>query len=251
MPRARPVYLSPSDKIFKQEKTNNDNEVFEIIKAINLKNSHIDSIFVKNMPITLEQNKIKIRANGELAMEKEKNFRLEINHKISGKEMDIGSNETWFWFWSKRMNPPYLNFAKHEDLDKTFLRTAINPNWMLESMNIGPINIENIQFYKFKEFYSIIQNRISIMGEPVTAMILIDPQMKVVVGRYLYNETGKIIASTEYKNFGADIARNILIIWYEEGIVLDWDLKDAVINKKIDSVYWEMPNMKNKIDLSK
>jgi hypothetical protein len=251
MSKTTPFYLLPSDKIFIKEKIVYNDEISKIIENINLKNNNIDSIFVKNMPIILQQGRIKIRANGELAMEKEKKFRLEINHRITGKEMDIGSNENYFWFWSKRMNPPYLNFAKHEDLDKTFLRNALNPNWILESMNINLIDIKNIEVYKIKNFYSISQKRTSVIGDQITAIMIIDPKEKRIIGRYLYDENNKMIASTEYKNFKEDVARKILIIWYEEGITLDWDLTEAKINQKIDTAYWVMPDIKKKIDLSK
>lgn len=246
-----PVYLSPADQICEQEKPQPVHEIYDIVKVINEKNSKIKSLYIVDMPIRLQQGNFTARVYGELAMEKESHFRLKVSHRITGKEMDIGSNKTVFWFWSKRMKPPALHYAKHEELDKTMLRTALNPAWMMESINISPINIENIEIAKFKDFWAIIQERVSATGEKVTVVTLIHPTQKVVVGRYLYNQNGKLIASTEYQDFSNEIPRKIFIIWYEEGITLDWDLSQVRKNTGINPQFWEMPVMRNKIDMGK
>jgi hypothetical protein len=250
-PRTTPVYLSPTDQISKQEKPQPVHEIYEIIKTINDKNAKIKSIYVADMPIRLQQGRVTAKVSGELAMEKDKNFRLKVTHKITGKEMDIGSNNQYFWFWSKRMTPPSLHYAKHEDLNKTMLRTALNPNWMMESLSVGNISTDNIEVAKFKGFWAVIQARTGNMGEPVTVMTLIDPTQKVVVGRYLYNQNGRMIASTEYQDFSGSVPRKILIIWYEEAIILDWDLSGSQINVGISPAFWAMPDMRNKIDMGK
>jgi len=250
-PRITPVYLSPTDQISKQEKPQPIHEIYDIIKVINDRSSKIKSLYIDEMPIRLQQGNMTAKVYGELAMEKEKNFRLKVTHRLTGKEMDIGSNKSHFWFWSKRMTPPSLHFAKHEDLDKTMLRTALNPSWMMESLNISPVNTENIEIAKFKDFWATIQPRTSSTGEKVTVVTLIHPTQKVIVGRYLYNQDGKLIASTEYQDFSSAIPRKIFIIWYEEGITLDWDLSGVQTNVGINPQFWVMPDMKNKIDMGK
>ena len=250
-PRATPVYLSPTDQISKQEKPQPVHEIYDIIKTINDRSSKINSLYIVEMPIRLQQGNMTAKVYGELAMEKEKNFRLKVAHQLTGKEMDIGSNKTHFWFWSKRMNPPALHYSLHEDLDKTMLRTALNPAWMMESLNVSPVSTENIEIAKFKELWATIQPRMSSTGEKVTVVTLIHPTQTVVVGRYLYNQNGKLIASTEYQDFSDVIPRKILIIWYEEGIALDWDLSRVQTNVGINPKFWMMPDMRSKIDMGK
>jgi hypothetical protein len=250
-PRITPIYLSSTDQISKQEKPQPVHEIYDIVSIINEENSKIKNIYTDDMSILFKQGNMTAKVYGELALEKEKNFRLNIYHRITGKEIDVGSNKTNFWFWSKRMKPPALYYALHEELDKTMLRTALNPIWMMESLNIDSINVENIEIAKFKENWAIIQPRISAMGENVEAVILINPIKKIVVGRYLYNQDGKLIVSTEYQNFKKNIPQKILIMWYEEKIILDLDLSKIQINVNINSNLWVMPNLKNKIDMGK
>lgn len=251
MPRTTPVYLSPTDQISQQEKPQPVHEIYDIINTINDRSSKIQSLYIAEMPIRLQQGNMTAKVYGELAMEKEKNFRLKVTHRLTGREMDIGSNSSYFWFWSKRMTPPALHYAKHEDLDKTMLRTALNPAWMMESLNVSPVDTENIEIGKFKDFWAAIQPRTSGTGEKVTVVTLIHPTQKVVVGRYLYNQDGKLIASTEYQDFSGVIPRKILIMWYEEGITLDWDLSGVQTNVGINQQFWVMPDMRNKIDMGK
>ena len=248
-PITTPIYLSPTDKISIKEKYNEFNKIYETIKEINKRSSEIKSIFISEMPILLQQGKITAKVYGEMAMDKEKKFRLKVTHRITGKEMDIGSNDTHFWFWSKRMRPSALNYAKHEDLNKTMLRTALNPSWMMESMNISEIDTKNIEIAEFKNFIAIIQPRVSATKEKVTITTLIDPVEKLVVGRYLYNQEGKLIASTEYRDFFNLFPRKIIIIWYEENVTLNWDLSKIKTNVKVDPKFWNMPETIKKINI--
>lgn len=250
-PKTTPVYLSPTDQISQQEKPEPAHEIYDIIKTINNRNSKIISLYIADMPIRLKQRNIIAKVYGELAMEKEKNFRLKITHRLTGKEMDIGSNNVNFWFWSKRMKPPVLYYAKHEDVNKTMLRTALNPAWMIESLSISPIDTENIEIAKFQELWVVVQPRIGSNGERVTVSTLIHPMQKIVMGRYLYDQDGKLIVSTEYQYSSNDIPVKIFITWYEEEIILNWDLSNIKINVGINPQYWVMPNIKDKIDMGK
>lgn len=248
IPVAIPVYLSPKDKLIPIKPTH---EVYKYIEEINEKNLKIKNISVEKIQIELQQ--LAIKTFGCLAMQKENNFRLKV-WTVFGLEMDVGSNDQHFWFWSKRMSNPALYYSKHENLNKTMLKTPLNPSWLIESLNFGKISIENIEISKFKNFWMIIQPRISALGEKVVVITLIDPQKMVVSGHYLY-KNNFLIASTEILEFTLDsktnllIPRKVLIIWHDEKISLKLELINAQINTSIQSQFWIMPDIKNKIDI--
>lgn len=250
-PKTSPVYLSQPNQIFQEKTPISNDEILQTLDIINSKNNQITSIYLENMSIYLQQGRLKAKVYGFLAMEKDKKFRLIINHKLFGKEIDIGSNEESFWFWSKRMKPPYLHYANHKDLNKTFLRMALNPEWLLESLNVNVVDVKNIQTNKFKDYYSVFQPRVDSFGQPVTVVLLIDPKKQICIGRYLYNSDNQLIASAEYRNFNQNIPLNILIIWYEEQITLNLDLTNISVNQNLNSNYWIMPDINPRIDLSK
>lgn len=250
-PKKESIYLSPNDQIFHEEKPQPTHEIFEVIKEINNRNAEINSVYLQAATIKMQQNKLSINVSGQLAMQKDKYFRLVIWHRLTGKEMDLGSNANYFWFWSKRMNPPFLHYAKHEDLNKTRLRTALNPNWLMESLNIQEISTENVEILKMKDYWAIVQPRLGILGEKVQSMTLIDSVQKVILGRYLYNSNEQMIACAEYQDFENHLPRKMQMIWHEENIVLNWDLTCLKVNTQINPSFWIMPNTKNKIDMGK
>lgn len=254
-PRSTPVYVSPDQQISHQEKVKPQHPVYGIVKEINARNDKIRSVYVADVDIRL-QRRMTVKATGEMAFEKPKRFRLKVWHRLTGKEVDVGSNDQYFWFWSKRMDPPALHYARHEDLSKTMLKMPLNPTWMVESLNVGHIEMSNVEVGQFKGYWAVFQARKSAIGEPVTLMTLVDPQRKIIVGRYLYNQQGKMVVSTETQGFytdrsGAVIPQHILIIWYEEGVVMEWNLNNPQINTDISPSYWVMPVMRKSIDMAK
>ena len=157
-----------------------------MIKSINKRNSEIKTIYLANMPIKIKNMGFTIRASGEIVHKKEKFFRLIVTHKITGREMDLGSNQDIFWFWSKRINPPYLYFSKHENLSNTNLKSALNPMLMIESLNISEIKIKEIKSFKTNDNNLLIfEKRPSPTKEILDLVTIIDIPTKTIVEKYL------------------------------------------------------------------
>jgi hypothetical protein len=252
-PATAPVYVSPEEKISPETKVE-EHEAMAHIRAINDRNAKIHSLYVPNVAMKVRENRITVRVNGELSMEKPKNFRLTVE-SIVGEEMDIGSNNDIFWFWSRRGQTPDLYYAKHEDLAKAMLKMPLNPTWMMESMCIGKVDTTNVEIIRHKDYWAILQKTSSARGEPVTLMTLIDPSRDVIIGRYLYNSQGRMEASTEVKDFytinGLVIPKTLIILWYSEGKNMEWELQSPQINKAIDPSIWKLPNSRRKVDMGK
>lgn len=216
-----------------------------LIEIINKKNEKINNLTC-NLNITMS----KIKVNGMMIMEKPKNFRMKIRSVI-GSEMDIGSNNTHFWFWSKRMNPPLLHFAKHENLNKSRLKTPLNPEWLMNSLNINLLEIN--QLIRYNQYFGIISPKISANNEEITILTLIDPEKQVIIGHYLYGKNNKLQASSEVKSFNIVgefiVPKEILIIWYDENITMNWTLVNIKLNTKINENNFIMPSMRNSIDM--
>src|SRR5687768_10455147 len=98
-PSTSPVYVSPEDRILPPATKNGavDPEAARLAKAITDRNSGIRTYSASIFIVCG-----KARARGEILLEKPGRFRLKVS-SILGQEMDIGSNDTHFWFWSKRM----------------------------------------------------------------------------------------------------------------------------------------------------
>lgn len=238
-----PNYLEENKPILNQISKENSSKIIKIIEEINEKNKKIKSLTSK-LNIHLN-HKISINVSGDLYFEREKNFRMNIFSNF-GKELDIGSNENLFWFWSKNSN---LYYSEHKNLNQTQLKTPLNPNWLLESLTIMELKKENIEFGKFKDFFIILQKRKGIQNETVTIATLINPNNKRIIGNYLYNKYGKMVASAEINEFYEEIPKKIFITWYEEGITMEWILYNYKINIPINKNIWELPLLKNSINI--
>lgn len=197
---------------------------------------------------------VRIKISGTMVMEKDKRFRMKIR-SIAGQEMDLGSNDTHFWFWSKRMDPPVLHYAKHEDLGKSALKTPLNPSWMMSSLNMNIIDTKGAQLIRHNNNYGVLLPKTSANGEAVTVLTLIDPNKQVVIGHYLYGANGKLQASSEVKSHQKvgefTIPKELFVIWYSEGQTLELILNNPQINTGINSSNWVMPVQKNSIDMGK
>jgi hypothetical protein len=221
-----------------------ENEATQIIKEINIKNSKIKNFFCSNVEISIDNIPFKLQAL--LIYEKKLNFRMLVRSFV-GKELDIGSNKNYFWFWSKRMVPSGLYYAKHKDLYKTKLRTPFSPKWIMESLGFEEIN-NKVRVSKSGLYLIIEEDRISSMNTRVTKKTLVNIESRMIVGHYLY-ENNRLISSAEVKESRNNMPYSIRVIWHEENIGISLKLNDPGINNKINSSHWIMPDYRNKINM--
>jgi hypothetical protein len=221
-----------------------DQKMVEIIELINKRNSEIKTVYLANMPIKIRNMGFTIRASGEIAHKKEKFFRLIITHKITGKEMDLGSNQDIFWFWSKRISPPHLYFSKHENINNTNLKSAFNPMLMIESLNISEIKIKEIKSLRINDNnLFILEKRLSPTNETLDLVTIIDIATNKIVEKYLSNDSGKKIVKINYRQ------QKIFFEYYEENISMEWDLTNIKINDILPEKYWHLPKNSNITDI--
>lgn len=248
-PAASPSYLDSKAKLSPNTVTT-DHEFVSVLREINERNAQISSLICQNVDIKIKA-KLSTSLDASLAFEREKKFRMSVKSFI-GSEMDIGSNDTHFWFWSRRMKPPALHYAKHSDIHKTMLKAPLNPLWLIECMGIGEIKTKNVKVGTVKGHWAVIEERTS-NGQPVTKVTLIDRTYKRIIAHYLYNRRGKMEASCEVTKFHKIgehyVPANMIIIWYSEGVHMEWTLNNPRLDVGLDPENWEMPEMDHMIDM--
>ena len=221
-----------------------------IIEELNSNNSKIKSIYYP---------KINIKSSGLMVSsiflyEKNKNFRMK-NSSFFGPEADIGSNSGIFWFWSRRMRPSALFWAKHEDLHKTYLKTPFHPDWMMETIGINEVDTKDCFIFDYKNYVGIKQNRTdAITGQPVVRIFLIDKDKKAFFGHYLVDQQGNTLISFEVNRYhfvyNMYFPKSVNITWNQENIKLSWELDRPTINPTFNKENWILPNIKPQLELS-
>ena len=186
--------------------------------------------------------------NGTIDFERDKNLRM-IQSSFLGKELDIGSNNDIFWFWSRRMRPSKLYFSKHENAFQSGLRTPFDPQWIMEVIGMKDINIKNCTILHKNKMWHIAEKRINTEQKVVVKVTLIDESKMAVVGHYIYDTYGNMLVSAEitefYQTHPIVVPKQIKTTWFEEDVSNTWELKNPRINVMIDPRIWVIPKMKN------
>ena len=218
-----------------------------IIDEINNRNAKISTFYAE---IEIDT---KIKLTSQVFYEKDKRFRMRTMSRF-GLEGDIGSNDTQFWFWSKRMNPPALYHADHKDYMKTTLKPLFDPNWLMQCFNISNINLSEANIGHQGNNIIVKKSKVGNLGSIVINIIFIDSINERILGNYLYSDQGKMIASAEVKEFqnvdGFVIPKIIVINWQDEGLTFMWKLVNIKINKIINDKLWILPHTNNMVEMS-
>lgn len=233
-------------------------EALQILDNVNRKNEAIRSFSCEDARIYIWHNGLRLTTSSKIYYEKEKRFNMDVTSLV-GDEFLMGSNDQEFWFWSKRMNPSVLHYAKHEDLNKTRLKSPFNPLGIIESFGIHMVNVKEpatiIEQNKSTAFTGakivIVEPMFDTIGLPVVKMTYIDRQTQRITGNMLTTQDGKLIASAEILDWSDDLPRQIVYTWEEENRVMMIEFPTSKKNVKLNPRLWKKPSMEGAIDMSK
>ncbi len=219
------------------------------VQEINRRNAGVKSFMSENMDVTIQRD-IAVRLRGSLAYEKDRRFRLIIRRRLGTKEADIGSNNQYFWFWSRRHDPPHLFYADHKDVYKSRLKTPFHPLWMMGALSMGTIDLKGAKVSEFEGKWKVSQKRKGTLGKMIIKSTIIDPDRKVVVGHYISSLSGKLIASTEIEEWDGNTPSVIIMRWHDEGVSIRLKFIHPKVNPQIDEDYWKLPNIRPKQNMA-
>ena len=231
-----------------------DNSIaVSIINEINTKNNQIQNFNCKNAIVYVWHQGLRLKLDGLIYFEKPMNLKMDVK-SILGKEFIMGSNNDEFWFWSKRLNPPSLYYAKHIDYQKTRLKSAFNPLMVMDSLGFREIYtgkeilIKEINENNVSKI-ALVEKTVNSIGQSIGHITLIDKDNKKLLGHLVTDDTGKMIASAEILEYRNDIPYQILYTWYEEDQVMLIELPDGEINTTISNQYWIRPHHNQEVNM--
>ena len=250
-------YTQPNSEIFLQEREKLLEEEPEIkaelpalVKEINVRNASIKSLSCERLDIKIWQNGHRFQLSGKIYSEKPINFRMTID-SIMGHEVDIGSNDKNFWYWSRRDKVPGLHYAAHPDLYKSRLKTPFNPIFLRSTLGIEELPNENFKIVENEKHIMVTYPQINASGEDVLFSVFINKDKKQIDGYLIVNKDGKTAASCEIQEYSVDIPTKILYNWNEEERIMLITLTKPQFNQTLSSQVWEMPPVRPKLDMAK
>lgn len=229
-----------------------DTEQSKIIQLIDEINSQNDKLKTLESVVDIEIKGSPFSLKGYLWHQKDLNFKMVVNSRTN-KELDVGSNPALFWFWSRRMKPPALYYASHEDLYKTRLKTPFHPLWLMECLSVGELKLPD-KVLRNEQYILIEETRKSTLNRWVKKKTLIDVERRAVIGHYLVDLNDNGIASAEVLEFQTVgeflVPKKMKVCWYQENKTLYWTFSNTYTNGQIHPEVWAMPPINETIDMA-
>ncbi len=202
--------------------------------------------------ITVATGRHKLPVEGHMALERPRNFRLELTSKL-GNAADIGSNDDEFWFWVSNREDPSVYWCKYSELQSSPLAVTYQPDWIIEAMGLKPILPEEaklIQAQKGPEpgttalVFPPTRNR----TENYTRVLVVSNRERRIKQLRIHaaTEAKTLIAQAEpsqYKQYPASSAEpslaketcylpeKLLLDWKRDQLKLDVTLREVTLNQ--------------------
>lgn len=226
-----------------------DIEVQGIITEVNQKNQEFKTFFCDEVDIRIWENGHRFKLFGEIAYEKPNGFRMEVS-SIFGHELDLGSNNQEFWYWSRRDRHPGLYWAIHEDFGKTRLKTPFNPMFMRSSLGLEVLDPVSAKIVTNEKDIMLTYARESSMGDPILFSVFVNKAQKQIDGFLITDINGKTLVTCEIRSHVDGLPDKILYTWHEEERTMSLAFRNQKSNSRLRTTSFLMPSYKPKINMA-
>ena len=163
----------------------------QVIQAVNQNNSRIHS-FTANNAMLSGPGWPTLRAS--VAFERPNRLRLVGATSLTGREIDLGSNDQLFWFWVRRNQPAAIFFARHDQFAASPMRQTIpiEPAWLMEAL--GTTELDPALPYQGPR--PLAGDRLEIRsiretpGGPATKVTILDAGRAWILEQYMLDAQG-------------------------------------------------------------
>jgi hypothetical protein len=220
-----------------------------LIQEINEKNAYIQSFLCNNGEVRFWEGNQRFKLKSTVNYCKPFGFRMQI-HSLMGKELDLGSNDKIFWYWSKRDRLPGVYWAIYEDFQKTRLKTPFNPIFIRSTFGLEKIELENAKIADNNVDLTLTYPQVNSVGDRIWFSILINKERKEIDGFLIFDKNGQSLAVCEIQSRVNNFPNKILYLWKEENRSMSIVLKDPKINIAQGSDIFQMPEYSPKINMA-
>jgi hypothetical protein len=210
------------------------------IDHINNFNSKITTFSSGDCFVDFFQNKLKFKCC--IDYKKNLNFHMKI-YSFLGKELDLGSNEEIFWYWSKRDSPPIVYWSSHRDFIKTRLKDPFNPIFIKSTLCLDEIDTTGATIFEDQNNLMISKKQLNSLNQYVNFSILIDKNKKQISGFVLSDVGGDILVECQIVSRIDNVPQEIIYYWKKENKKMRLFIEKYQINQNTKNVF-EMPDGK-------
>ena len=215
---------------------------FDVETFVAEHNRNVDRIqSLEARPTVSLGGRIHAAADGRLAMERPRNFKLELLTAGSPRA-DIGSNDEEFWFWMQDDPEKSINWCRYEDLESSDVPVTYQPDWIIAALGLKPISAEEADGIKVRTkgtepgTTALVFPSTRNGGETYTREIIVWNKTRRIKEHRLYAGTGSnVVAQAEVSKYeeieigstathdrdSCYIPGNIKLEWKPQQLILD------------------------------
>jgi hypothetical protein len=232
----------------------------ELVQKINANSQPIRSLQTAGARLSVPGAPT-LRAN--MMLERPLRFRLVADTSLTGTELDIGSNDEFFWMWAKRNNPPAVFYGRHDQFAQTNAGhiLPVKPTWLAQAMGVVYLDPNG----QHEGPYPVQPNKLELRSTVITEkgnqmhVTIVDNRTALVLEQHVYDSRGQRIATSVTSNHTYDPITNVSLPRHIEiqlppaGLRFHIDVQAYSINQLAGNPaqLWNMPQDRGQyIDLA-
>jgi hypothetical protein len=208
----------------------------KLIDEINDANRAINTLTAKAEVVLARREKRTTRLSAEFFGEQPRRSRIVLRSWF-GLECDFGSDDEHAWYWFKRRDPDHVYRGPYEQAAAGGL---LDPVWVKDALGLVQIDPSQLTAGKEGDCLVLVNRR-----NGITRAMAIDEKRKLIVGNYLYDSQGHLVAFSEvqeHEKVGDHILPRVIAIGRpQEDTYTLWYFRDYRVNEPIDASRWEIP----------
>jgi hypothetical protein len=215
-----------------------DPSLEQVVNIVNGNSAQVQSLFTSQGTVTIPGIPTAMRT--VVAYQRDRRLRLHADTALTGKELDLGSNDDLFWFWVKRNQPPALYFCRHDRFAASSARQIlpVEPNWLPRAL--GVVTFDPTARHQGPA--RISAGRLEIRTLPstpdgFTEVTVIDASRAVVLEEHVYDSKGQRLATALLSKHqrdgttGITLPRHVDLNLPTINLEIAIELKDEQINR--------------------
>lgn len=186
--------------------------VADVITVVNNNTARVQTLATDDASISVP---FMPSLRARLYLERPKRFRLIGDTRMTGPEVDLGSNDELFWFWAKRSPQPAVFYCRHDQYNDSLARNflPVEPEWLVEALGLvtldpatpheGPLRVGRGRLQ--------VTSWVETQRGRMLKVLEVDESQGWVVAQHLYTERRQRVATALASGHGRDPASGVVL----------------------------------------
>jgi hypothetical protein len=210
----------------------------QLVTYLNDNAAKVQAVQANQVAIDCKQGHQSVGLDGQLVCQKPRNFRLKA--KLLGQPgVDIGSNNSEFWYWISKDNPPYVYHCSYDDLARgVSIPFPFQPDMIVAALGMAEYDPnDHYELKEYPQYLELIQSARSPQGQPVQKVTVFNrnqapPGRPQVIHHVLKDARGNLICKATIHEVQVDpttravLPRKITLVWPAQKVEMRLTLYD-------------------------